>query len=137
MLRVAMVAYTYYASDPRVRREAEALAARGDHVDFFCLRSRGEPAEERPFVEEAVARAGYALPTADLSCTEYWRPPNEPESYWPSVLDHGVVAGGRFGEAEVRGMCERLRCQPTEADAMDPDFAAVSDHCPVVLRGTL
>ncbi|MCB1164216.1 MAG: glycosyltransferase family 4 protein [Candidatus Krumholzibacteriia bacterium] len=47
MLRVAMVAYTYYASDPRVRREAEALAARGDHVDFFCLRSRGEPAEER------------------------------------------------------------------------------------------
>ncbi|MCA9648689.1 MAG: endonuclease/exonuclease/phosphatase family protein [Myxococcales bacterium] len=105
--------------------------------DFNSTGFRGEPAEERPFVEEAVARAGYALPTADLSCTEYWRPPNEPESYWPSVLDHGVVAGGRFGEAEVRGMCERLRCQPTEADAMDPDFAAVSDHCPVVLRGTL
>ncbi|MBM4118099.1 glycosyltransferase family 4 protein [bacterium] len=47
MLRVAMVAYTYYASDPRVRREAEALAERGDAVDVFCLRAPGEPAWER------------------------------------------------------------------------------------------
>ncbi|MCP4549087.1 MAG: glycosyltransferase family 4 protein [bacterium] len=46
MLRVAMVAYTYYSSDPRVRREAEALAARGDKVDFYCLRKEGDPSEE-------------------------------------------------------------------------------------------
>lgn len=46
MLRVAMVAYTYYASDPRVRREAEALADRGDAVEVFCLRAPGEPAVE-------------------------------------------------------------------------------------------
>ncbi|MBN2170768.1 MAG: glycosyltransferase family 4 protein [Candidatus Krumholzibacteriota bacterium] len=46
MLRVAMVAYTYYASDPRVRREAESLAQRGDQVDFYCLRAPGEPACE-------------------------------------------------------------------------------------------
>jgi len=46
MLRVAMVAYTYYASDPRVRREAECLAERGDRVDFYCLRAPGEPARE-------------------------------------------------------------------------------------------
>jgi glycosyltransferase involved in cell wall biosynthesis len=46
MLRVAMVAYTYYRSDPRVRREAEALAAHGDEVEFFCLRNPGEAAEE-------------------------------------------------------------------------------------------
>ncbi len=46
MLRVAMVAYTYYASDPRVRREAEALAERGDAVEVYCLRRRGEPAGE-------------------------------------------------------------------------------------------
>jgi glycosyltransferase involved in cell wall biosynthesis len=42
MSRVAMVAYTHYVSDPRVRREAEALAARGDEVEFFCLRRTGE-----------------------------------------------------------------------------------------------
>ena len=38
-----MIAYTYYASDPRVRREAEALAGRGDTVDFICLREQQEP----------------------------------------------------------------------------------------------
>ena len=46
MARVGMVAYTYYRSDPRVRREAEALAQRGDEVEFFCLRKPGEPAVE-------------------------------------------------------------------------------------------
>ncbi|KPJ59979.1 MAG: hypothetical protein AMJ46_08515 [Latescibacteria bacterium DG_63] len=38
-----MVAYTQYRSDPRCRREAEALAQRGDEVDFICLGSAGEP----------------------------------------------------------------------------------------------
>ena len=46
MLRIAMVAYTYYRSDPRVRREATVLAARGDQVEFFCLRAQGDPEEE-------------------------------------------------------------------------------------------
>ncbi|MGQ0720929.1 MAG: glycosyltransferase family 4 protein [Candidatus Eiseniibacteriota bacterium] len=46
MLRCAMVAYTYYVSDPRVLREAEALAGRGDEVEVFCLRKPGEAPEE-------------------------------------------------------------------------------------------
>lgn len=33
-----MFAYTEYLTDPRVRREAQALAERGDQVDFLCLR---------------------------------------------------------------------------------------------------
>jgi len=41
MKKICMVAYTYYLSDPRVRREAEALAERGDMVDFICLREKG------------------------------------------------------------------------------------------------
>jgi glycosyltransferase involved in cell wall biosynthesis len=36
MAKICMIAYTFYASDPRVRREAEALCSRGDHVDFIC-----------------------------------------------------------------------------------------------------
>jgi glycosyltransferase involved in cell wall biosynthesis len=36
-----MIAYTFYPRDPRVRREAEALASRGDSVDFICLREAG------------------------------------------------------------------------------------------------
>jgi glycosyltransferase involved in cell wall biosynthesis len=38
MARVCMVALTYYQSDARVRREAEALVDRGDRVDVICLR---------------------------------------------------------------------------------------------------
>ncbi len=45
-LRIAMVVYTHYESDPRVRREAEALAKRGDHVEVWCLKADGAAAEE-------------------------------------------------------------------------------------------
>lgn len=38
-----MIAYTHYESDPRVRREAEALAARGDAVTVWSLRAEGFP----------------------------------------------------------------------------------------------
>ena len=40
MAKICMIAYTRYASDPRVRREAEALAARGDTVDFICVKEK-------------------------------------------------------------------------------------------------
>lgn len=46
MKKICMVAYTYYLSDPRVRREAEALADRGDMVDFICLQREGEKKRE-------------------------------------------------------------------------------------------
>ena len=41
-----MVAYTHYRSDPRCRREAEALAERGDEVHFICLGTASEPKTE-------------------------------------------------------------------------------------------
>ena len=37
MARVCMVLFNNYVMDPRVRREAEALAERGDSVDCVCL----------------------------------------------------------------------------------------------------
>lgn len=43
----AVVLYSYYASDPRPRREAEALIAAGAAVDVICLRKdSSEPAFE-------------------------------------------------------------------------------------------
>src|SRR2546430_16198061 len=42
MARICMIAYTFYTTDPRVRREAEALVARGDSVDFICLNEPGD-----------------------------------------------------------------------------------------------
>jgi glycosyltransferase involved in cell wall biosynthesis len=41
-----MVSYSFYEKDNRVRRYAETLARRGDHVDALALRSEGQPAKE-------------------------------------------------------------------------------------------
>lgn len=46
MTKICMLAYTYYLSDPRVRREAEALADKGYLVDVMCLRGQGEPSRQ-------------------------------------------------------------------------------------------
>jgi len=40
MRKICMLAFTHYLTDARVRREAEALAARGDQVDLICCRSK-------------------------------------------------------------------------------------------------
>jgi len=40
--RVAMVSFSYYKFDNRVRRYAEALARRGDHVRVFCIGTEEE-----------------------------------------------------------------------------------------------
>lgn len=44
---VCMVVHSYCPDDPRIRREAEALAADDANVDVICLRNTGEPREER------------------------------------------------------------------------------------------
>jgi glycosyltransferase involved in cell wall biosynthesis len=45
--RICMVTHSFYESDNRVTRYAEALAARGDHVDVLALRRSAEmPKEE-------------------------------------------------------------------------------------------
>jgi glycosyltransferase involved in cell wall biosynthesis len=43
---VCMVVHSYCPDDPRVARQAEALAARGARVDVICLRDEGEAANE-------------------------------------------------------------------------------------------
>jgi glycosyltransferase involved in cell wall biosynthesis len=45
-LRIAMIAYSFYEMDNRILRYASALAKRGDHIDVFALRRKGQPAEE-------------------------------------------------------------------------------------------
>lgn len=43
---IAMVAYTYYSTDPRVKREAEALVDNNYHVDSFVLKKAHDPEYE-------------------------------------------------------------------------------------------
>jgi glycosyltransferase involved in cell wall biosynthesis len=54
---VAMLAHTYYLRDPRVRREAEALAAEGFEVHVVCLSEplgQGKGREQRSAVVNGV-----------------------------------------------------------------------------------
>ena len=43
---IAMLTHSYYEEDPRVRREAEALAAAGHAVDVYALRRPSDPGQE-------------------------------------------------------------------------------------------
>jgi glycosyltransferase involved in cell wall biosynthesis len=45
-MKACMLAYTFYDADNRVRRYAEALVRRGDHVDAIALAREGQPAFE-------------------------------------------------------------------------------------------
>ena len=73
------------------------------------------------------------LLTGELACTEYYRPKHD-SPYLPSHLDHVLVRDGAWGEAEVLGMCAQLKCEIIEG-RMHPDYATVSDHCPVRIQG--
>ncbi|MGC8635108.1 MAG: glycosyltransferase family 4 protein [Candidatus Limnocylindrales bacterium] len=46
-LRLLLVTHSYYEEDPRVRRQAEALAAAGVDVDVLALQQPGSAARER------------------------------------------------------------------------------------------
>ena len=56
MARFLMIAYTTYMHDGRVKRHAEALAERGDHVDVICLAT-----DERP-IANGVNVIGLPMP---------------------------------------------------------------------------
>jgi glycosyltransferase involved in cell wall biosynthesis len=45
-MKVCMLSYSFYESDNRVMRYAEALAQRGDHVDVIALRRPGQTRRE-------------------------------------------------------------------------------------------
>jgi hypothetical protein len=45
-MKACMLVYTFYESDSRVRRYAESLARRGDHVDVVALRREGQARDD-------------------------------------------------------------------------------------------
>ncbi len=46
MSRIGMIVFSYYPSDPRVNREAEALSNTGFDVDVICLKGENESEKE-------------------------------------------------------------------------------------------
>ena len=82
MTRVAMVVMSDYPADPRVRREAEALARVGVSVDVICVRGPGESPWEvcgsivahRVFRNQSRERlAGYLVFTILFAMIACWR----------------------------------------------------------------
>jgi len=45
-MNVCMLAYSFYESDGRIKRYAETLATRGDHVDVISLKNTSQPSFE-------------------------------------------------------------------------------------------
>lgn len=98
----------------------------GDANSTGWLDDRGG---ERAFITERARRAGLAVATANVACTEFWRAPSK--RFEASVLDHILSAPGIVSNAMVHGYCARLAC--TAHDEPTAEYATVSDHCPVTV----
>ena len=78
MARFLMIAYTTYMHDGRVKRHAEALAERGDHVDVICLRDRRAADHQRRqrdrSADAALSRREQIRLSQKLHCGSFrWR----------------------------------------------------------------
>lgn len=57
--KICMLGYTRYETDNRVRRYAETLARRGDHVDVIALGSKDNPLQEKEISGVTLYRVQY------------------------------------------------------------------------------
>ena len=83
--RVGMVTYSFYETDNRVTRYAEALAARGDSVEVFAIRRSPQLAREEMingvrlfrlqdrFGKKEQSSLGYLLPLLRFLASSTWR----------------------------------------------------------------
>jgi len=71
--KICMLAYTGYEADNRVRRYAEALARRGDHVDVIALRSNTGEAEKEVICGVTVYRIQWRDMNERKKWTYAWR----------------------------------------------------------------
>jgi endonuclease/exonuclease/phosphatase family metal-dependent hydrolase len=122
-----------------VHRIVAALRAAGAEVivlgDVNATGYLDDAHGERTFIDERATEAGLGVATSTLACSEYSRRPDG--VLGPNLLDH-VVATPRTvapWSVGVRGYCAELRCAPHPGDP-PPEFARVSDHCPVTFRLT-
>jgi glycosyltransferase involved in cell wall biosynthesis len=87
MTHVLMIAYTTYVHDGRVKRQAQALAERGDHVDLLCL-------------ENPHAGVHCGVNVIGLKVRRYRG--NSKTSYFRTYLGFFVAAGARALKLALR-----------------------------------
>jgi endonuclease/exonuclease/phosphatase family metal-dependent hydrolase len=100
----------------------------------------GTPQTELASLEAILAPLGLRRLAASEPCSAYWDGARRDAWQEPSLLDLVWVAGlheGLDAAAQVRPLhhCARHRCQSFRSTAAypEPDYADLSDHCPVVL----
>jgi endonuclease/exonuclease/phosphatase family metal-dependent hydrolase len=87
---------------------------------------------ERSFIEDELAAADMKLLTEKLPCSEYF---TRQDRLTPSMLDHvAVTSGFPAARATLHGYCRELSCREIPVRDAPPDFARVSDHCPVSVQ---
>jgi len=86
---------------------------------------------ERDFIRARAADHALTVITHPLDCSEYFH--REGGGLTPSLLDHLVATPGLLQARSVRvhGFCAELACAPQPPGQDPPEFATVSDHCPV------
>jgi endonuclease/exonuclease/phosphatase family metal-dependent hydrolase len=99
--------------------------------DFNSTGFATDDGGEQAFMRARAAAAGLVLATADVGCTAYWRPNRRTRDYVPSTLDHVLTRRAPAEAPRAMGMCAALGGRMRPADAGNPDFHAVSDHCPL------
>jgi glycosyltransferase involved in cell wall biosynthesis len=92
---VAMLAHTYYLRDPRVRREAEALAAHGFEMHVICLSGQPDARGEREPKDEVVN--GVQIHRLPLS-----RRRGGPLRYFYEYFLVGLLGGARLARLHLR-----------------------------------
>jgi len=119
MTRICMIAYSGYVYDARIRKEAEALAARGDQVDCICLPHAG--------VARGDEVEGVALYPVRI-------PRYRGQSTWLYLLSYVLFFAGAFLLVTLRHL--RLRYHVVQVHTM-PDFMVFAAAVPRLLGAGL
>lgn len=89
---------------------------------------------ERQALETKLA-ASNLTPIEVGACTSYWHGVRHDRWVEPARLDLAFAAGfvDARSVASAGTHCRRHRCEPFADPDIDPSFAGLSDHCPVVV----
>jgi endonuclease/exonuclease/phosphatase family metal-dependent hydrolase len=136
-LRVQQWSHLVELAGDLLRRDADLVVL----GDFNATGpADGSAADELAALEARLGPLGLRRVVGPESCSAYWDGTRRDAFKEPSLLDLVWVAGlteSQSAAAEARPLhhCARYRCRPfrsTEAHP-EPDYADLSDHCPVVV----
>ncbi len=109
--------------------------------DFNVTGATGsEPEDELAALTDTLAPLGLTRVVGPGACSAYWDGARRDAWHEPSLLDLVWIAGmtesaSHRAQALPLHHCARHRCQPFRSTPShpEPDYADLSDHCPVVV----